>query len=283
MFAISLLSLVSPSPSPEAVLAKAQPTCEAIVVALTEFHRRHGRYPEDLGGLVKENLLAEAPKLPSHWGASSAYGPRYEVNTSLDFYRVSFGYHIPEGIGPGDTHWRVFVSDDPKGWESIGTPHGMEDLVADRLTATFRLRHDGKSLDLFMSNVIGKADCKYLYRDRVTRWLGEGEEIDVPPDAPAAGKKGDVYRAQDGAGKWYCLVFKDHWLSYPRSSLPADERSKYPDAVRPAEDAYVDKTHPVLDKLFLIQEADGRPSWTVLRECPESPNDKPSHPVPVRP
>jgi hypothetical protein len=263
-------------PNPETVLAKAQPVFERIAVALEEHHRRHGRYPQELSDLVKVGLLPEIPELPSHRGAPSKYGPIYDVNTSLNFYRLSFGYHVPEGIGPGDTHWRVLVSDDPEGWKTTGSPDSMENLVADRVLATYRKRHDGKSLDLFMSDVIGKADCYYLNRDRVIRWLGEGIELELPPDLLGAGKKGFVYQAQDDTKRRYCFAYKDQWLPLLKSDLPADERAKYPEKTGKFDDAYVNKKYPVLDKLFLIQEIEGRPTWTVVRECPKSPRDKPS-------
>ena len=262
-------------PSPEDVLAKAQPVCEPITIALGEYHRRHGRYPDELSDLVNEGLMTAVPELPPHRGTSSKHGPEYEANQSLDFYRLSFGYCVEGGIGPCDTYWRVFVSDDSRGWKS-GRPESMENVVADRMLATYRERHDGKSLGLFMSNVIGKADCDYLYRDRVTRWLGEGEETDVPPDVPGAGKQGYVYQAQDDAKRRYCFVYKDHWLPLLKSCLPAHERAKYPKNTGNYDDAFVDKNYPVLDKLFLIQEIDGRPTWTVVRECSKSPRDKPS-------
>jgi hypothetical protein len=152
----------------------------------------------------------------------------------------------------------------------------MADLSADRVLAIYQERHDWKSLELFMSEVIGKEDCDYLYRDRVTRWLGEGEETNVPPDVPGAGKKGYFYQAQDDMKRRYCLVYKDHWRPLLKSYLPADERRKYPEKTGKFDDAFVDKNHPVLDKLFLIQEHDGQPTWTIVRECPESPRDKPS-------
>jgi hypothetical protein len=262
-------------PSPEQVLAKAQPVCEPITVALGEYHRRHGHYPQELSDLVKDGLLTAVPELPPHWGTSSKYGPNYEVSQPLDFYRLSFGYCVEGGIGPGDTYSRVLVSDDPRGWTG-GSKGSMEDLIADRVPATYRERHDEKSLALFMSEVIGKADCDYLYRDRVTGWLGEGEEIDVPPDVPGAGKKGYLYQAEDDMKRRYCLVYKDHWRPFLKSYLPPDERRKYPEKTANLDDAFVDKNYPVLDKLFLIQENDGRPTWTIFRECPESPRDKPS-------
>lgn len=152
----------------------------------------------------------------------------------------------------------------------------MENLVADRVLATYRKRRDGKSLELFMSNVIGKADCNYLYRDRVARWLGEGIEIELPPDLLGAGRTGYVYQAQDDAKRRYCFVYKDHWLPLLKSYLSPDERAKYPKETGKFVDAFVDKNYPVLDKLFLMPEGDGRPTWTVVRECPESPRDRPS-------
>ena len=263
-------------PNPETVLANAQPVGDRLAIAIEEHHRRHGRYPQKLSDLVKQGLLAEVPELPSYRGTSSKYGPYYESNRALEFYRLSFGCHVDGGIGPGDTYWRVLVSDDPIGWKTTGSPGSLENLVADRVLATYRKRHDEKSLELFISDVIGKARCDYLYRDRVTRWLGEGVEIELPPDLVVAGKKGYVYQAQGGAKRRYCFVYKDHWLPLLKSYLPADERAKYPEETGDYDAAFVDKNYPVLDKLFLIQENDGRRTWTVVRKCPASPRDKPS-------
>ena len=205
-------------PSPDDVLGKAQPVCEPIIVALTEFHRRHGRYPRELAILVNEGLLSTVPELPPHWGTSSKYGPTYEANESLDFYRLSFGYVVEGGIGPGDTYTRVFISDDPQGWSSGGLDT-MENLVANRLLATYRERKDAKSLGLFMSDVIGKADCLYLNRDRVIRWLGVGDEIDLPAEILGAGKKGYTYRSKDDPSRRYCFVYKNQWLPVLKSYL----------------------------------------------------------------
>jgi hypothetical protein len=262
-------------PDPDEVLAKAQPVCEPIIAALNEFHRRHGRYPRALTALVEEGLLTAVPELPPHWGTSSKQGPTYEANESLDFYRLSFGYVVEGGIGPGDHYMRAFISNDSRGWSNDGSD-SMEDLVANRLLATYRERHDGKSLGLLMSDVIGRLDCDYLYRDRVTRWLGEGDEIDIPAGMPGAGKKGYVYQSQDDPSRRYCFVYKDHWLPVPKSYLSAEERSKYPEDNGSFDSASVDKNYPVLDKLILVQEANGKPVWTVIHVCPASPRDKPS-------
>jgi hypothetical protein len=110
----------------------------------------------------------------------------------------------------------------------------------------------------------------------VTRWLGDGEETVVPQDVPGAGKTGYVYQAQDDAKRRYCFVYKDHWRPFLKSYLPAAERAKYPEKTGTLDDAFVDKNYPVLERLFLIEEIDGRPTWTVIHECPESPRDKPS-------
>jgi hypothetical protein len=265
----------SAGPSPDDVLGKAQPICEPIIVALNEFHRRHGRYPRELAILVNEGLLTAVPDLPPHSGTLSKYGPTYEANESLDFYRLSFSYVVLVGMGPGDSYTRVFISDDPKGWSSGGSD-SMENLVANRLLATYRERNDGKSLGLFMSDVIGKADCRYLNRDRVIRWLGVGDEIELPAEILGAGKKGYVYRSKDDPSRRYCFVYKNQWLPVLKSYLSSEEKSKFPRDNGSLESACVDKNYPVLDKLFLIQETDGGPIWTVIRECPSSPRDKPS-------
>lgn len=249
-------------PNPETVLARAQPVCEPITVALGEYHRRHDLYPQALSDLIKEGFLNAVPELPPQGGTSDKYGPIYDVNTSLDFYRLYFGYCVEYGIGPCDTYWRVFVSDDPNGWKS-DRPDSMEEVVADRLLVTYRERHDGRSLELFMSDVIGKADCFYLNRDRVIRWLGEGIEIELPPDLLGAGKKGYVYHTQNDAKRRYCFVYKDQWLPVPQDWLPAHERGKF-----------IDKNYPVLDKLLLVQEVEGQSSWTVIRDCPKSLRDQ---------
>jgi hypothetical protein len=262
-------------PSPDEILGKAQPVCEPIIVALTEFHRRHGRYPRELATLVNEGLLTAVPELPPHSGTVSKYGPTYEANESLEFYRLSFSYVVLMGMGPGDSYTRVFISDDPQGWSS-GGKDAMENLVANRLLATYRERNDAKSLGLFMSDVIGKADCRYLNRDRVIRWLGVGDEIDVPAEILGAGKKGYAYRSKDDPSRRYCFVYKNQWLPVPMSYLSAKEKSKFPKDNDSLESALVDKNYPVLDKLFLIEETDGHSIWTVVRECPASSRDKPS-------
>lgn len=188
-------------PDPETVLAKAQPDVVKFAMALERHHRKYGCYPRDLSELVKRGFLSEIPELPSHWGTSEKCGPTFEANVSWDFFRLSFGYVVEGGMGPGDTCSRVYVADDPKGWETTGRPQSMENLVAERILASYRKQHDGKSLDLFMSDVIGKADCDYLYHDRVVRWLGEGTEIDLPPDMFGAGKKGYAYQARDDSSR----------------------------------------------------------------------------------
>jgi hypothetical protein len=250
-------------PKPRTVLARAQPVGNRIVAALEEYHRRRGSYPPELADLVNERLLPSVPELPSHWGTSYKHGPDYEAHAGLDFYRLSFGYLVHRGIGPGDDHYRVFVSDDPRGWRTTDSTGHMEDLVADRVLTIYRKRHDGKSLDLFMSDVIGKADCDYLYRSRVVEWLGKGTEIDLPADVSPTGTKGYVYQAEDERANRYCFVYKDHWLQTFKSHRPNDF-------------VLVDKNYPVLDKLFLIEEKEGREMWTDVRACPESPRDKPS-------
>ncbi|MHC5538539.1 hypothetical protein ACYOEI_09950 [Singulisphaera rosea] len=270
-----LLLLNFAGPSPDSVLANAQPICEPIIVALTEFHRKHGRYPRELAALVKEGFLSELPELPPHWGTSSRYGPTYDVNESLDFYRLCYGYVVEGGIGPGDGFTRSFVSDEPEGW-SNDRSESMEDLVAGRLLAIYRERHDGKSLGLFMSDVIGNSDCYYLYRSRVIGWLGEGDKIDLPAGLSGAVEKGYVYQAEDDPGRRYCFVYKDQWLPVSKSYLSSEEKSKCPPEDGSYNSTSVDKNYPVLDKLFLIQHSDGDPIWTIIRECPASPREKPS-------
>ncbi len=130
------------------------------------------------------------------------------------------------------------------------TAAGIEDLVADRILRVYRKEHDANSLRVFMSDVIAKADGDYLYRDRVVKWLGAGTEIVVPQGMPGAGRPGHVYHAKNEASESYCFVYKDRWLPAP-----------------------VAKNCPVLDKLIRVQETGGNPSWTVIRECPESPGD----------
>jgi hypothetical protein len=271
---MSLLLLLSVSgTSPDRVLARAQRALEPVKGALDAYRRKHGHYPPELTELVKDGLLNEVPELPSLRGTSSHSGPYYDASVSFDFYRLAFMYDINSGFGPG--HWRgwAFVSDDPKGWRRAHDR--MEDLVAERLLAIYRVQHDGKTLRRFMSEVIAKLDCDYLYQSRVTAWLGDGKEIIVPPEVLAAGKAGYVYQAEDDASRRYCFVYKDHWLPMLKGFLPPEERAKYP--ADNGHDGSVDINYPVLDKLFLIQEVSGRSSWKLLRECPKSPRDKPSH------
>lgn len=261
MFGLLLWSTAGPNP--EMVLAKVQPACDQIIAALEEFHRRHGRYPQALTNLVEDDLLAAVPELPPHWGTSSRYGPQYQVNHSLVFYRLAFGYHVEGGIGPGDTYWHVFISDDKQGWRTTGSPVGMEDLVADRLSAKFRKERRSDYLGLFMTDVIGKAACDYLYQDKIVRWLGEGVEVEVPSGVPGSGRTGYIYQAEDDASERYCFVYKDHWLPVPQDWIPPHERGKF-----------TDKNYPVLDELFLVRESEDSPVWTIIRECPKSPRDQ---------
>lgn len=159
----------------------------------------------------------------------------------------------------------------------------MENLVADRLLATYRERHDERSLGLFMSDVIGKSDCYYLNRGRLIRWLGDGGEIDLPAGMPESGKKGYVYQSEDDPSRRYCFLYKDQWLPVPKSYLSAEERSKFSKDDGRYDSESVDINYPVVDKLFLVQETDGEPIWTVIRECPASPRDKPSGRHAIRP
>jgi hypothetical protein len=274
LFCLAMWSLSAPDP--HAVLAKAQPVVDRVTVALDEYHRKHGAYPRELSELVKRGFLSEVPELPPHWGTLFKYGPIYDTNAPLDFYRLAFGYHVTAVLDPGDAFWRVLVSDDPKGWKTTGRPDSMEDLVADRVLATYRNQRDSKSLDLFMSDVIGKADCEYLSRDRIVGWLGEGAEIDLPPEKFGHRMKGYVYQAQNDTSKRYCFVYKHQWFAFRRELLPDDEKAKYPAKTGDLDDAYVDTNRPVLDLLLVIRESEGRTTWDIGRECPESPRDKPS-------
>jgi hypothetical protein len=238
-------------PHPAAVLARAEPVCEPIIVALKEYHKRHGRYPDALADLVKERLLAGIPELPPHWGTSARSGPTYEVSRTLDFYRLTFAYCVEGGIGPGDFHGREYVSDEHHGW-GPSTATGIEDLIADRILRVYRKERDQRSLAVFMADVIGRADCEYLYRDRVEKWLGPGAEIVVPAGMEGAGRTGYVYHARRDVPESYCFVYKDHWL---------------PDQTGA-------RNYPVLDILIRVRELGDRPSCTVIRTCPASPRDR---------
>ena len=152
----------------------------------------------------------------------------------------------------------------------------MEDLVAERVLATYRNRHDGKSLDLFASDVIGKANCDYLYRDRIVLWIGEGAEIELPPDMFGHGMKGTFTKLRTTRRNAIASCTRTTGFRSLRSSLPHDERAKYPEKAGNLDDAFVDKNRPVLDRLFVIRESEGRTTWDILRECPKSPRDQPS-------
>ncbi len=71
------------------------------------------------------------------------------------------------------------------------------------------------------------------------------------------------------------FVYKDQWLPYPKSYLSADEKAKLRVKPGESEDPMVDKNYPVLKRL-LVQEIEGRPTWTIVRDCPQSSRDKPS-------
>lgn len=274
--AIGLLAWAVAGPDPSAVLARAWPSCEPVIAALDRYHRVHGRYPEDLSELAKEGLLVDVPQLPPHPGTSSRYGPYYQVSLPLDFYRLSLGYCVEGGLGPGDTYWAAYVSDDGRGWTRAASGDNMADLVAARLLATYRRLGDRRSLDLFMSEVIAKAGGNCLARDRVVGWLGEGQAIDLPPDVPGAVRKGSVYGARDDATRRYCLVYKDHWLPFLKSFLSPEERAKVPPDDGSPGSGSVDRNYPVLDCLFIIEEVGGQPRWSVISASPPSPRDKPS-------
>jgi hypothetical protein len=250
---VSVVFWSARGPHPAMILKAAQPVCDPIVRVLGIYHHKHGRYPDRLGELVDERLLPAIPELPPYRGTSARSGPTYEVNHTLDFYRLSFGYCVAGGTGPGDFHYREYVSDDGRGWVPPSATE-IADLVADRILSVYRKEHDAKSLRVFIADVLARADCHFLSRDRIVRWLGPGTEIVVPSGMPGAGRTGYVYRAKDSSGESYCLVFKNQ---------------------RRTGHDFVDRDYPYLDLLLQVEALDGRPPWTIVRECPRSPADRP--------
>jgi hypothetical protein len=259
-------------PSTEEILLGGERACQPVIESLETFHGMLGHYPETLDEMVREGLVQKVPELPSVRGAYSKYGPDYQANRSLDFFRLSFGYYVPEGIGPGDTHWRTYESDNQKGWVNSGQPGPIEDLVADRLLAAYRKNHDSKTLRQFMAEVIGKVDCEYLERDRIVQWLGDGAQIEIPANVIGPSKTGECY-GDIGDASRYCIVYKNHWRSFPRIYCPI----KGKEVLDRGEKDFVLVNFPVVDRVFSIDErADGEPSWVLIRECPPSPRDSPS-------
>ena len=276
LFVLFLVSTAGPDP--EEVLAKAQPVFEPITVALSEYYRTRGNYPAELSDLVEVGLLAEVPEVPSQPRTIYEYPVCYETSAFRDLYQLSFGYVVESGCMLGHEYFRVFRPDKPNGWETRRRiVERLKDGVVEPLFAKYRERRDGTSLHRFMTEVVSKRTCGHLSEAQVKAWLGDGIEINVPHDVLAAGETGYVYQAEDDASWRYCFVYKDRWLPVRKSLLPPEERAKYPADDSPYASASIEINYPVLDKLFWIQEVSGRSSWKLLRECPESPRDKPSH------
>ena len=277
--ALFVLFLVSTAgPDPEEVLARAQPLFETIPVALAEYRRTRGNYPAELSDLVEVGLLAEVPEVPAQPRTMYQYPLRYETSAFRDLYQLSFGYVVESGCMLGHRYFRVFRPDNANGWETRRRGvERWEDVVEEPLFEIYRKRRDATSLHRFMTEVVIKRTCGHLSETQVKAWLGDGIEINVPHDVLAAGETGYVYQAEDDASWRYCFVYKDRWLPVRKSLLAPEERAKYPADDSPYASASIEINYPVLDKLFWIQEVSGRSSWKLLRECPESPRDKPSH------
>jgi hypothetical protein len=205
VLAVAALALVGEpgcGPSTETFLASGERACRPVVAALEAYRQRYGRYPETLDLLVRDGLLE---KLPDFSTVRDADGPHYRACQPLGFYRLWLGCYFPEGIGPGDRFYRVLVSDNAGGWTTCSAPlASMEDLIAERLRAAHEKSHDPKLLALFMGEVIGKAPCDELGRDRIVRWLGEGVGVDVPPEVIGPGRKGRCY-GPAGTGPRFCV------------------------------------------------------------------------------
>lgn len=149
----------------------------------------------------------------------------------------------------------------------------MENLVAARILPTLRIDGDKRSLDMFMSDVIGRVDPDYLYQSRVVRWLGQAQTIGLPKVLGMRAVDGFVYQAADDPTNRYCFVYKDHWLPTMAGDPPDVVSGKRP---RTLDDGMVDKNYPVLDRLYRIEDSATGPQWILIRQCPASPRDTPS-------
>ncbi len=93
----------------------------------------------------------------------------------------------------------------------------------------------------------------------------------VSADVLEGDRKGDLYQARHNTATRFCVVYQEHWVSRPKSMLTVEHKARPPRNPNDDLDDFVQVSEPVLDRLYQIQERDGRAVWTAVRTCPPSP------------
>lgn len=254
----------------QTIVSAAKAALQPVISALTLYHQQHGRYPTVLDDLVRDALLAKPPELPPVKDAFES-ALEYRASPLPDFFVLMFHYHVNFDKGSYrviDLYRRVYASDDRRGWVKPDSPYlCIGELVADRLGPFWRTRHDPEVLGRFMTDAVASVDCEYLLQSKVTNWLGNGLDINVPPEVVGQGRTGHVYPADGEASRRYCFVYKKQWFAY--FSCPSVASGK---ALAKGPLEY--SSRPVVEKLFLIRRNEhGQESWEILRACPPSEHD----------
>jgi len=181
--AISQLSLVflivGCSPDVDTTLNQGQRMVEPVVGALEAHRAKFETYPKSLRELIEKGLLAEVPELPT-FRNTYVYQPRYRVAPDGSFYLLSFAYNFPDG-GSGLDRARYYLSDQGQ-WQTSRSAPGFDMLVIERWGHVFREKHTCDALKIVAELLVERADRRYWSPGKVTKYLGQGEEVMIPPD-----------------------------------------------------------------------------------------------------
>lgn len=107
------LAMAGCAPSKATLFARGEAACQPILVALREYHVRHGHYPAALDELVADGLLDAVPEQPNAAGADKR-PLEYHADPDTDIFRLSFAYDIHPTYGLGEVVRDYFVSDEGK-------------------------------------------------------------------------------------------------------------------------------------------------------------------------